>query len=101
MVEVPQNEMVKILIKSLHLLMFIFVIQDTADKVKQSELTTDLSTTTLDVVADDTEEEFVPKFPRKYFNGIWLVIVFISVVVMVANAPEIEVILVAQVNVLL
>jgi len=71
--------------------------KDTTNKVKQNELTTDLSTTTLDVSTDGTEEEFVQKFPRKYFNGIWLVIVFISVVVMVANAPEIEVILVAQV----
>ena len=74
-----------------------------SDEVKQNNAFTtssDVSTTTLPMgdVADKTEDEFVQKFPRKYFNGIWLAIVFLSVVLMVANAPEIEVILIAQVT---
>ena len=56
-----------------------------------------LSTSILPICDENgVESEFVQKFPKKYFNGLMFVMVLISVIVMSANAPAEEVILIAQ-----
>ena len=49
-----------------------------------------------DVVVEDKP---IQEFPKIWYNGMMLVMVIISVVVMAANAPEVEVIMIAQVKV--
>jgi len=60
-------------------------------------LSTKVSVSPLSISKDDDIKTPIKDFPKKYYNGLMIVMVLISMGVMIANAPEVKVILVAQV----